>query len=115
MTIDFACKKFDLEEIVKCSLGLSRSEFRILKFLISNDKRFMTDELSEKLKLDKSTIQRGVKRLHQKGLLVRGQINQTKGGYVFYYRVKEKTQIRNIIIDIVEGWTKGVKKEISNW
>ncbi|MBN2890282.1 MAG: MarR family transcriptional regulator, partial [Bacteroidales bacterium] len=113
--IDFACKKFDLEEIVKCSLGLSKSEFRILKFLIANDNRYMTEELSDRLGLDKSTIQRGVKKLHQKGLVVRGQINQSKGGYVFYYRIKEKDQIRHIIIDIVEGWTKGVKREILNW
>ena len=86
--IDFACKKFDLEEVVKCSLGLSKSEFKLLKFLIENDKEFTTEKLSEKLKLDKSTIQRAVKKMHEKGLIRRGQINQSVGGYVFLYRIK---------------------------
>ena len=113
--IDFACKKFDIEEVVKCSLGLSKSEFRLLKFLIRNEKQFMTDELSEKLGLDKSTIQRGIKRLHQKGLVKRGQINQSRGGYVFHYIIKDKSKIRDIIINIIEGWSDGVKKEILNW
>lgn len=115
MSIDFACKKFDLEEIVKCSLGLSKSEYRILRFLMSKDSRFMTDELSSELGLDKSTVQRGVKKLHQKGLVARGQINQSRGGYVFNYRIKEKSEIRKIIIDIIDGWSRGVKKEILNW
>ena len=53
--IDFACKKFDIQEVVKCSLGLSKSEFKMLKFLIENENQFTTEELAEALNLDKST------------------------------------------------------------
>ena len=49
--IDFACKKFDLEEVIKCVLGLSKSEFRLLKFLENYKKKSTTEELSKKLKL----------------------------------------------------------------
>ncbi|MDA3837135.1 MAG: MarR family transcriptional regulator [Nanoarchaeota archaeon] len=113
--INFACKQFDLEEIVKCSLGLTKSEYRLLKFLIADDKQFTTDELAVALKLDKSTIQRGVKSLHSKGLVTRGQINQSVGGYVFLYRIKGKTHLRAIVTDIIDGWSEGVKKEIQKW
>lgn len=113
--IDFACKKFDLEEVVKCSLGLSKSEFKLLKFLIENDKQFTTEELSKKLNLDKSTIQRGVKKLHGKGLVVRGQINQSIGGYLFLYRIKDKNKIRKIISDTVDSWVKVFHEKISKW
>ncbi|NCN86639.1 MarR family transcriptional regulator, partial [archaeon] len=41
--IDFACKKFDIEEVIKCSLALSKSDFRILKFLMQNDDSFSTE------------------------------------------------------------------------
>lgn len=113
--IDFACKKFDIEEVIKCSLGLSKSEFKLLKFLMEHDKQFTTEELASFLSLDKSTIQRSIKRLHQKNLVIRGQINQSVGGYVFLYRIKQKENIRKIILDIVEGWTSRVKEEIRKW
>lgn len=113
--IDFACKKFDLEEVVKCSLGLSRSEFRLLKFLIENDDQFTTEELAKKLKVDKSTIQRGVKKLHEKKLVSRGQINQTVGGYLFLYRIKDKDNIRKVISGTVDSWVKIFHEKISKW
>lgn len=113
--IDFACKKFDLEEVVKCSLGLSKSEFKLLKFLIENDREFTTEELSKKLKLDKSTIQRAVKKMHGKSLVRRGQINQSVGGYLFTYRIKDKNKIRQIILDTVESWVVVFREKISKW
>lgn len=113
--IDFACKKFDIEEVVKCSLGLSKSEFRLLKFFIENSKEFTTEELARSLKLDKSTIQRSVKKLHEKSLVTRGQINQSIGGYLFTYRIKDKNKIRKIILDTVEGWVEVFRDNIDRW
>jgi len=113
--IDFACKKFNLDEVVKCSLALSKSDFRLLRFLMANDRRFTTEELATELKLDKSTIQRGVKRLHEKDLVRRSQINQSAGGYIFLYQIKDKENIRKIILNIVEGWTETVRQSIKKW
>ncbi|MBT4375949.1 MarR family transcriptional regulator [archaeon] len=113
--IDFACKKFDLEEVVKCSLGLSKSEFRLLKFLIEHDRQFTTEELAKELKLDKSTIQRSVKNLHGKNLVIRGQINQSVGGYIFLYRIKEKNKIRKMVSDTIDNWAKVFQDKIKKW
>jgi predicted transcriptional regulator len=113
--IDFACKKFDLEEVVKCSLGLSKSEFKLLKFLMEKRSQFTTEELSKELGLDKSTIQRAVKKMHGKGLLTRGQINQTVGGYVFLYRIKNRENVRKIVLDTVEGWVEVFRENINKW
>ncbi len=113
--IDFACKKFDLEEVIKCSLGLSKAEFRLLKFMVEHEKKFTTDELAKKLNLDKSTIQRSVKKLHEKNILTRSQINQSAGGYVFLYRVKDKTNIRKIVTDTIDNWVSVFKKKIADW
>jgi len=113
--IDFACKKFDLEGVIKCSLGLSKSEFNLLNFFIENDREFTTENLSKKLKLDKSTIQRAVKKMHEKGLLRRGQINQSVGGYIFLYQIKNKEKIRKIILETVDGWIKVFHEKIGKW
>lgn len=114
--VNFACKKFNVDEIVKCSFGLTKSEYGILKFLLSsNDRRFTTEEISKELGLDKSTIQRSIKRLHVKGLVVRGQKNQSRGGYLFFYRVKDKNVIRQMMVEVIDSWSLGVKKELLSW
>jgi len=113
--IDFSCKKFNIAEIIKCSLGLSRSEFLLLEFLMKNKNDFTTEDLSKKLKLDKSTIQRAVKKLHGKQLVNRGQINREVGGYIFYYRIKDKNKIKKIILGVIDGWIGVVRNGINNW
>ncbi|MEA3414094.1 MAG: MarR family transcriptional regulator [Nanoarchaeota archaeon] len=113
--INFACKRFDIQEVVKCSLGLSKSEFNLLNFLMKYDKDFTTKELSEELNLDKSTIQRSIKKLHEKKLVRRGQTNQSIGGYLFYYRIKDKIEIRRVISSTVENWFKIFKEELGKW
>lgn len=114
--IDFACKKFDIEDVVKCSLALSKSDYKLLKFLIKNSgRKFNTEELSKELTLDKSTIQRGVKKLYEKELITRSQINQEVGGYLFLYSIKDKSKINEIILGIIDGWVKTVKDNIKKW
>lgn len=113
--IDFACKKFEIENIVKCSLGLTKSDFKILKLLIENPTlTFQTLDISKKLEMDLSTVQRGVKRLREKGLLVRGQTN-LPNGYVFEYKIKSKKTVKDMVSEIILEWTKRVEKEICSW
>lgn len=113
--IDFACKKFDIEEVVKCGLALTKSDYKILKFLMKVSGSLTTEDLAIKLELDKSTVQRGVKNLHSRGLLFRSQINKTSGGYVFLYRIKEKESIRKMISDIIDNWVHVFHEKIKDW
>jgi predicted transcriptional regulator len=115
MGISFACKKFEIEEVVKCSLALSKSDFIILKFLMKLDGDLSTEELSEKLGFEKSTVQRAVKKLHGKGLLFRSQKNQTRGGYLFFYRIKNKIELRKKILKIVGSWYERFETELKKW
>jgi predicted transcriptional regulator len=116
MSLDFACKRFEIEEVVKCSLALSKSDLALLKFLMKDSSRdFTTEELAEKLNLEKSTVQRTVKKLHEKGLLFRRQMNQSKGGYVFFYRIKDRDNLRKIILGIVDSWHERFRIEIKKW
>jgi len=113
--IDFACKKLDIEEVIKCSLALSKSDYKILKYLMENNSAHSTEKLASKVGLDKSTVQRSVKKLREKGLVSRGQINQSVGGYLFTYKIKEKEKIRKMITKIIDSWVENVHFEIRNW
>ena len=51
--IDFACKTFNIENIIKCSLGLTKSEYKILGFFIDNPENYFTsEEISKELSLN---------------------------------------------------------------
>jgi predicted transcriptional regulator len=83
--IDFACKQFVVDDIVKCSLGLAKADLRVLKHLATVRERLSTDAISSDLRLDLSTVQRAVKKLHEQEVVIRFQENLSGGGYVFYY------------------------------
>lgn len=113
--IDFACKRFELDEIIKCSLGLTKSDMVVLKHLIRSGEEYNTEELAKKLGLDLTTVQRSMKKLHGKGVVDRRQQNLQGGGYVFYYESAPKKKIRQVIEEIVHSWVKQVSAALQNW
>lgn len=111
--IDFACKKFDLNEIIKCSLGITKAEKIIMDFFLSNpEKEFNSIVVSEKTSLKLSTVQKSLKKLYEQGIILRSQKNLGNGGYVFVYRTNSKKEIREIIKNIIKKWSQKVEKEI---
>ncbi len=92
--IDFACKRFELNEVIKCGLALTKSDLIIMYFLIKNRERLSSLEISKRIGLDLSTVQRSLKRLNEKNLVVRSQTNLANGGYVYSYTIRDKKEIR---------------------
>jgi predicted transcriptional regulator len=114
--IDFACKEFSLEEVIKCGLGLSKGDFIVFSFLMKNhDKLFTTGEIEAKLDLDLTSVQRGVKKLHGAGILERQQVNLSGGGYAFKYKLKSKKEVERIVLAVIDNWVDTVKKEFRRW
>lgn len=114
--IDFACKKFNIEEVIRCSFNLSKGEFLILKiFLLRKNSFLSTQEVKKLSGFDLSTVQRATKKLYEKGLLNRSQSNLKRGGYVFYYRIKSREEIRRKIISTIQNWVNRVETEFNNW
>lgn len=114
--LDFACKRIKLDEIIKCSLSLTRAEMTIFKHFMDNtEESFCANTISEKLEFDLSTIQRSLKKLHEKDILFRTQENLSGGGYLFHYQIKNKQAVRKLIMDIVHMWTKKVDEALKNW
>jgi predicted transcriptional regulator len=113
--IDFACKKFELNSVVKCGLNLSKSDFSVIKFLMEKKGKYNSKELSRKLSLELSTIQRSLKNLTEKKLIIRSQTNLKYGGYVFKYEINDKRIIKKIIREIVHGWVEKVDRGLEKW
>ncbi len=114
--INFACKKIDLNEVIRCSLNLTKAEFKILEFFMKNSsKRFESKEVSKSLNLELSTVQRSLKKMNEKGIIKRSQINLKNAGYTYSYCLCEKKEIKEIIKQTVKGWMENFEKEIKRW
>jgi predicted transcriptional regulator len=114
--IDFACKEFRLDDVIKCALNLTRADMKILNYFIVNpDGWSNTDSIAKVTSVDLSTAQRSVKKLHEKGVLTKSQNNLDRGGYTFIYMLKDKNEIKKLIMDIVYNWAKKVEQELESW
>ena len=115
MQLDFACKRFDIEEVIRCGLALTKTDYKILKHLVETQEKIDSKEISKKLKVDLSTAQRSLKRLRERDLIIRKQMNLASGGYNLYYTSIPREEIKNILEKTVDNWTKKVKKELHAW
>jgi predicted transcriptional regulator len=113
--IDFACKRFDVEQIIKCGLGLTKAELSLFNFLINQYDWKSSKEISDEIKLDLSTVQRGLKKLFEKDIIERRQNNKDNGGYEFIYLTRSRKEIKKILSDIINSWINNVDKNLDEW
>lgn len=114
MDINFACKKFPINNVLKCSFGLTSTEFEVLKTLLRKDE-LPVDEIATILSKDRTTIQRSIKPLINKNLIKRKQYNLDGGGYQYYYIPIDKQEIKNRIQTQFKAFTEKVASEIEKW
>jgi len=74
-----------------------------------------TEQIAILVELDLSTVQRSVKKLHEKGILIRSQNNLDGGGYSFIYKINNKKEIKELIMGIVSKWAVKVEQELEEW
>ena len=73
------------------------------------------EEIAQGMNLERSTVQKAIKNLTQKNIVLRKQENLDKGGYVFRYEIKDKNQLKVMIVESVDQWHKNVLEEIKKW
>lgn len=114
--MDFACKEIKIEDVIKCALNLTKADLKVMKhFLNETDQWVDTEYLSKALGLDISTIQRSVKKLHEKEILQRSQQNLDGGGYIFRYKAHSRAKIKDIIMTVVNSWAERLEQELVKW
>ncbi|OIO26529.1 hypothetical protein AUJ14_01540 [Candidatus Micrarchaeota archaeon CG1_02_55_22] len=114
MSLSFACKPFDLDEVVRCGLGLSKSEMRVFSASLRHAE-FNASGLAQRLGLDRTTVQKAASKLLAKGLLKRLQRNRDGGGYEYVYAAPSKTVVRERVRVIAGEWFKAVDAGLEGW
>ncbi len=103
--IQFACKTFSTDQILKCSFNLSTTDLIILKLLLSKKEKFYsTKEITDKIARDRTTVQRSLSTLVEKNLVIRRQKNAPKGGYSYFYAAMDKNEIKVRIKDTIDSF-----------
>ena len=101
-------------DLLCCAFGLRNSEFDVYFQLISGPKS--VEQIAEQLKKDRSNIQRVLKKLHSKGLVMRNTRKIQRGGYYFEYSAEDTEVIRSQILAQLEEWYTATKSFlIASW
>ena len=111
--ITFSCKKITEEELIRCSFNLNKTEYNVLIFLLRNDKMHTVFQISKAMKLERTTIQKAIKNLVEKGLTKRSQKNLSRGGYIFSYKPNNKEEIKSKMKGLTYKWYKHVEETIN--
>jgi len=71
--------------------------------------------MTEEMGLNLTTVQKAVKKLAEKGVIVRHQKNLVAGGYVYVYECVSRAKVRGIVKGIVREWYQKVEGRIDRW
>ncbi len=115
MSLSFACKRIDFQDIVMCSFDLNKTEYHLVLFLLQQKKSLSASDIGKRLQKDRTTVQKAMKHLAEKHLVKKHQINLQTGGYTFVYAIQNKEELRQRIITIVSSWQKKVLDSIKKW
>lgn len=110
--ITFSCKKISEKELIRCSFNLNKTDYDLLIFMLKSDRMQTVLEIAKAMGLERTTVQKAMKHLVDKGLVKRAQTNLSGGGYVFSYSPNDKEDIKSRMKDITRRWYKGVEEAI---
>jgi uncharacterized protein len=110
--VTFACKKITHEELVRCSFDLNKTEYNVLVFLLKRGREIMISGIADGMDLERTTVQKAMKRLLKKQLIKRFRRNLPKGGYIYLYNVSKRDEIKARMKEAVHGWYNRINREI---
>jgi predicted transcriptional regulator len=99
---------------MRCGFGITKTELDVLELLFDKDWSTAHD-VTTFLDVSLTTVQRSLKSLHEKNLLDRRQQNLDKGGYLFFYRPKDKAFLKEELRKILSGWLSNVESSLNQW
>ena len=94
-------------DLLCCAFGLRNSELDVYFELISGPKT--VEQIAERIKRDRSTVQRVLNKLHSKGLVMRNTHKIQRGGYYYEYSAEDTEVVRNEILAQLEEWYTATK------
>ena len=101
-------------DLLCCAFGLRNSELDVYFDLISGPKT--VEQIAERIKRDRSTVQRVLNKLHSKGLVMRNTHKIQRGGYYYEYSAEDTEVVREQILAQLEEWYTSTKSFlIESW
>ncbi len=113
--MDFACQEIDVQQVLSCTFGLSKSGCAVLKQLFASTQPMTSDELASQTGYDLATVQRALKHLSERGVLVRTQHNRPQGGYEYVYEVVDTQTFTALVDKTLTSWLAQARQEVQLW
>ena len=101
------------EELMRCALGIKTTEIRAYCILV-NKGPITIQEATEFMKKSRSTAQRLLQNLVEKGLAIRDEELSGLGGYKFIYRPVPPEMLKASIKDALDRWYKKMIEELDD-
>ncbi|KYC52139.1 MAG: Sugar-specific transcriptional regulator TrmB [Candidatus Methanofastidiosum methylothiophilum] len=104
----------NIKKILRCAFDLTDLEVSILLMLPIDGLR--VKEIYQKLKKDRTTIQKSLKNLLDKGLIFRESkcCVQGKRGRYFVYKPIEREEIRKKVLSNIDKWYEGLQESVKS-
>lgn len=112
--IDFTCKKISLKDLIQCNYNLNDSEYAVFSQLIKSKRGLSVKEIVEKVKKDRTTVQKILTKLLKRNLLMKRQMNLDRG-FMFVYFSKNRDEIIKEIEVNVESYFQVIKENLDKW
>ena len=112
--VNLQCKVIDSRELIQCTFGLAKTELKIFLFLLKSKRSVTSVDIANEIELDRTTVQKSIRGLLEKDIVIRRQINLDSGGYVFLYCVKDKVEIKEQMKEIIHNWSSNAKLQLEN-
>ena len=106
-------KSICCDDVIQCIFNLNDLDIKTFH-LIKKNKELSTNEISKKLKKERSTIQRSLQRLLCSGLCEKKSNNLKHGGYYYSYSIKNQENIKKNLEKCIDNWYKKMKDTIKN-
>lgn len=112
--IDFTCKRVSLKDLVQCNYSLNDSEYDVFAQLIKSKRGLSVKEIVEKVQKDRTTVQKILTKLINRGLLMKRQMNLDRG-FMFVYFSKNRDEIIKEIECNVMSYFENIKESLEKW
>ncbi|MFT4311388.1 MAG: helix-turn-helix domain-containing protein [Candidatus Woesearchaeota archaeon] len=112
--INLACKNITIMELITCAFNINKTEYNIIVQLLKKQ-NCSSESLAKKLGKNLTTIQKALKSLVEKDLVIRKQINLDGGGYKFIYQSISKDEIKSRIENNLKSFEEKVISRLESF
>lgn len=102
MRAQIAAGKLEAADIIKCALGIRELEVKTYFTLL--DGPMQVQEIADKLRRNRSTIQRSLTNLISKGLATRRIKSIARGGYYYEYEAASSSEVKKMVRAALDQW-----------